>query len=176
MTDAAPLARETIFGAQEERILERLAQLDPDLMAYIRDFAYDTVYQRGGLDLKTKELLACVLLTSLGSPPELRTHLRGAMRAGASEQEVRETLLYSVPRISAHGGGFRATARPACQPTKNLPPRAGGAGKRGLTAYKDCAPCYCIPRRGVFFASHFLGRAAPMTTLARSVRVKSPTC
>ncbi|GAA5504460.1 hypothetical protein Dxin01_04234 [Deinococcus xinjiangensis] len=99
MTDAAPLARETIFGAQEERILERLAQLDPDLMAYIRDFAYDTVYQRGGLDLKTKELLACVLLTSLGSPPELRTHLRGAMRAGASEQEVRETLLFCIPYI-----------------------------------------------------------------------------
>lgn len=99
MTDAAPLARETIFGAQEERILERLAQLDPDLMAYIRDFAYDTVYQRGGLDLKTKELLACVLLTSLGSPPELRTHLRGAMRAGASEQEVRETLLFCIPYL-----------------------------------------------------------------------------
>lgn len=99
MTDPAALARETIFGSQEERILERLAQLDPDLMAYIRDFAYDTVYQRGSLDLKTKELLACVLLASLGSPPELRTHLRGAMRAGASEQEVREALLFCIPYL-----------------------------------------------------------------------------
>jgi 4-carboxymuconolactone decarboxylase len=47
--------RGQIFGAQEERILGRLAGLDPDLMAYIRDFAYDTVYERPGLDLKTKE-------------------------------------------------------------------------------------------------------------------------
>lgn len=92
-------ARETIFGAQEERILNRLEQLDPDLMTYIRDFAYDTVYERPGLDLKTKELLACVMLTSLGSPPELRTHLRGALRAGASEQEVREALLLCVPYL-----------------------------------------------------------------------------
>lgn len=92
-------ARSLIFGAQEDRILQRLEALDPDLMAYIRDFAYDTVYQRPGLDLKTKELLACTLLLSLGSPPELKTHLRGALRAGASEQEVRETLLFCVPYV-----------------------------------------------------------------------------
>lgn len=92
-------AREVIFGAQEKRILSRLAALDPDLMTYIRDFAYDTVYDRPGLDLKTKELIACTLLTSLGSPPELRTHLRGAMQAGATEQEVREALLLCVPYL-----------------------------------------------------------------------------
>lgn len=91
--------REQIFGAQEGRILERLGNLDPDLMAYVRDFAYDTVYERPGLDLKTKELVACALLTSLGSPTELRTHLRGALRAGATEQEVREVLLLCVPYL-----------------------------------------------------------------------------
>ena len=97
--DPSPTVREQIFGAQEERILGRLARLDPDLMAYIRDFAYDTVYERPGLDLKTKELVACALLVSLGSPDELRTHLRGALRAGASEQEVRETLLLCIPYL-----------------------------------------------------------------------------
>ncbi|ANE44927.1 4-carboxymuconolactone decarboxylase [Deinococcus puniceus] len=92
-------ARATIFGEQEGRILDRLAALDPDLMAYIRDFAYDTVYERPGLDLKTRELLACTLLVGLGSPPELRTHLRGALRAGATETELRETLLMCVPYL-----------------------------------------------------------------------------
>lgn len=94
-----PKAREVIFGSQEKRILSRLAALDPDLMTFIRDFAYDTVYDRPGLELKTKELIACALLTSLGSPPELRTHLRGAMHAGATEQEVREALLLCVPYL-----------------------------------------------------------------------------
>ncbi|WP_407568779.1 carboxymuconolactone decarboxylase family protein [Deinococcus altitudinis] len=92
-------AREVIFGHQHDRIFERLAALDPDLAGYIRDFAYDTVYERPGLDLKTRELLACTLLLSLGSPDELKTHLRGAMRAGASEQEVRETLLFAAPFV-----------------------------------------------------------------------------
>lgn len=98
-TQGTGWARATIFGEQEGRILDRLAALDPDLMAYIRDFAYDTVYERPGLDLKTRELLACTLLVGLGSPPELRTHLRGALRAGATETEVRETLLMCVPYL-----------------------------------------------------------------------------
>lgn len=97
MHDHEAKARQTIFGSQEDRILERLSTLDPDLMAYIRDFAYDTVFDRPGLDLKTKELIACALLTSLGSPPELKTHLRGAKNAGATEQEIRETLLLCAP-------------------------------------------------------------------------------
>ncbi|AWN23808.1 4-carboxymuconolactone decarboxylase [Deinococcus irradiatisoli] len=99
MSDASPLARELIFGDQHDRIQQRLAALDPDLAAYIRDFAYDTVYQRPGLDLKTKELLACALLTSLGAEKELKTHLRGALRAGASETEVREALLFMAPYL-----------------------------------------------------------------------------
>ncbi len=92
-------ARRRIFGEQEDRILARLAALDPDLMTYVRDFAYDTVYARPGLDLRTKELIASALLVSLGSPAELRTHLRGALRAGATEAEVRETLLLCVPYL-----------------------------------------------------------------------------
>ncbi|GGM05029.1 carboxymuconolactone decarboxylase family protein [Deinococcus aerophilus] len=92
-------AREVLFGSQHDRILERLTALDADLAGYIRDFAYDTVYDRPGLDLRTKELIACALLVSLGSPPELRTHLRGALNAGATEDEVRGALMMCVPYL-----------------------------------------------------------------------------
>ncbi|TSA85863.1 carboxymuconolactone decarboxylase family protein [Deinococcus detaillensis] len=94
-----PLARHLIFGEQHDRIQGRLEELDPDLARYIREFAYDTVYQRAGLDLKTKELLACALLIGLGAQSELKTHLRGALRAGASETEVREALLFMIPYL-----------------------------------------------------------------------------
>ncbi|WP_161881688.1 carboxymuconolactone decarboxylase family protein [Deinococcus alpinitundrae] len=98
-TSPTSSARHLIFGAQHDRIQARLEKLDPDLAGYIREFAYDTVYQRPGLDLKTKELLACALLTSLGAEAELKTHLRGALRAGASETEVREALLFMIPYL-----------------------------------------------------------------------------
>ncbi|GGL66987.1 4-carboxymuconolactone decarboxylase [Deinococcus aerolatus] len=92
-------ARRVIFGSQHDRILERLQGLDPALAAHIQDFAYDTVYEQSALDLKTQELIACALLVSLGSPPELRTHLRGALNAGATEQEVRGALMMCVPYL-----------------------------------------------------------------------------
>ncbi|WP_221088320.1 carboxymuconolactone decarboxylase family protein [Deinococcus aquaedulcis] len=94
-----PHARDIIFGAQQDRILARLRDLDPDLAHDIQSYAYDTVYDRPGLDLKTKELIACALLVSLGSPPELRTHLRGALNAGATEAEVRGALLMCAPYL-----------------------------------------------------------------------------
>ncbi|GGO23993.1 carboxymuconolactone decarboxylase family protein [Deinococcus humi] len=92
-------ARRVIFGSQHDRIMQRLRGLDPDLAAQIQDFAYDTVYDSSPLDLKTQELIACALLVSLGSPPELRTHLRGALNAGATEEEVRGALIMCVPYL-----------------------------------------------------------------------------
>ncbi len=85
-----------IWGEDEEKIRARLAALDPDLARYIEDFAYREVLSREGLDLKTRELLAITALVGLGSPPEIATHFQGALQNGASEREIRETLLQAA--------------------------------------------------------------------------------
>jgi len=90
---------EILWGNQKERIEARLENLDPNLKRYILEFAYGEIYPRAGLELKFKELLACALLMSLGVSSELKTHLRGALRAGASELELRETLLFAIPYL-----------------------------------------------------------------------------
>lgn len=102
-----------LWGEQEGRIRARLEALDPDLAKYVLGFAYGEVYARGGLDLKTKELLACALLMAQGNPAELTTHLRGALRAGATEQELREALLFAVPYLGFPRviGAFEQLAR-----------------------------------------------------------------
>jgi 4-carboxymuconolactone decarboxylase len=91
--------RDTLWGDQKEHIEARLEGLDPDLKTYILEFAYGEIYARGGLELKFKELLACVMLMSLGVSGELKTHLRGALKAGATELELRETLLFAIPYL-----------------------------------------------------------------------------
>lgn len=123
--DPTPRARDVIFGSQQDRIQRRLDDLDPDLGGYIRDFAYDTVYDRPDLDLKTKELIACALLVSLGSPPELRTHLRGALNAGATEAELRGALMMCVPYLGFPG---RSPPSRCCASTwkAKTGPHAGG--------------------------------------------------
>lgn len=90
---AAPGARQRIWGPQAEAIERALRRADPDLADLIVNVAYDDVFERPGLDLRTRELLAVALLASLGAERELPTHLRGALRCGASVTELRETLL-----------------------------------------------------------------------------------
>ncbi|WP_347241721.1 carboxymuconolactone decarboxylase family protein [Thermus sp.] len=88
--------REALWGEKREAIEEALKEADEDLFRYIRDFAYEEVLARPGLDLKTRELLAITALIALGSPKELATHLEGALRVGATEREVRETILQAA--------------------------------------------------------------------------------
>jgi 4-carboxymuconolactone decarboxylase len=88
-----------LWGSQRPQIEAHLERLDPDLKRYVLEFAYGEIYPRAGLELKTKELLACAMLLSLGSTTELKTHLRGALQAGATELELRETLLFAIPYL-----------------------------------------------------------------------------
>jgi 4-carboxymuconolactone decarboxylase len=88
-----------LWGSQRPQIEAHLEGLDPDLKRYVLEFAYGEIYPRAGLELKTKELLACAMLLALGSTAELKTHLRGAIQAGASETELRETLLFAIPYL-----------------------------------------------------------------------------
>jgi 4-carboxymuconolactone decarboxylase len=91
--------RDAIWGQHKTQIEQRLHTLDPDLERYVREFAYGTVYARAALPTKTQELLAIAMLCALGNPSEIKTHLRGALENGATEQEVRETLLFAIPYL-----------------------------------------------------------------------------
>ena len=46
--------RAAIWGEKAEAIEESLKAVDEDLFRYIRDFAYEEVLARPGLDLKTR--------------------------------------------------------------------------------------------------------------------------
>jgi 4-carboxymuconolactone decarboxylase len=96
MNDAKETARARIWGDKAEKIEAALTALDPDLAKLITEVAYDTVFERPGLDLKTRELLAVAMLTAVGSERELETHLRGALRCGASAAELKETILQAA--------------------------------------------------------------------------------
>ena len=91
--------RDLIWGDAKRAIARRLARLDPDLERYVREFAYGEVYARGALEPKVQEFLAVAMLMALGSPGEIRTHLRGALNAGATEAELREVILFAIPYL-----------------------------------------------------------------------------
>jgi 4-carboxymuconolactone decarboxylase len=91
--------RDLIWGEAKAAIERRLTRLDPDLERYVREFAYGEVYARPVLPAKTQEFLAIAMLLGLGNTEEIKTHFRGAQNAGASEQELREVILFAIPYL-----------------------------------------------------------------------------
>ena len=57
--------------------------------------AWGDVWQRPGLDLKTRSLVTVAMLTALGRQHELKGHVRGALNNGASVEEIQEVLLHA---------------------------------------------------------------------------------
>ena len=62
---------------------------------YITKNAWGDVWQRPGLDLKTRSLITVAMLTALGKQHELKGHVRGALNNGVTPQEISEVLLHA---------------------------------------------------------------------------------
>ena len=65
------------------------------MQQYITRNAWGDVWQRDGLDLKTRSLITVAMLTALGKQHELKGHVRGALNNGASVAEIQEVLLHA---------------------------------------------------------------------------------
>ena len=66
------------------------------LQQHITRNAWGDVWQREGLDLKTRSLVTVAMLTALGKQNELKGHVRGALNNGATVQEIQEVLLHAT--------------------------------------------------------------------------------
>ncbi len=88
--------KEKIWGKKASKIEAGLNAIDEDLAKMITGFVYDDVFNREGLELKTKELLAVAHLISIGSKSELKTHIFGALNCGATVLEIKETIIHAA--------------------------------------------------------------------------------
>jgi 4-carboxymuconolactone decarboxylase len=66
------------------------------MQEFITRNAWGNVWQRPGLDLKTRSLVTVAMLTALGKQHELKGHVRGALNNGATPEELREVMLHAT--------------------------------------------------------------------------------
>lgn len=90
----------TVYGGQYERLRANIAALHPDMERWMVVEGYGKVLGRPGLGLKERELCIVALLAPQDAGPQIYSHLRGALNAGAEEADVDEAvrrLLGSLP-------------------------------------------------------------------------------
>lgn len=67
-----------------------------DLQEHITQYAWGDIWNRPGLDRRTRSLLNLAMLTALNRPHELRLHVKGALRNGVTKDEIREVLMQTT--------------------------------------------------------------------------------
>ncbi|MBK8209435.1 MAG: carboxymuconolactone decarboxylase family protein [Rhodospirillales bacterium] len=83
-----------IDGEAGKRVVESLRGIAPDFARLLVEFPFGDVYDRPGLDLKSREIATVAALTALGNArPQLAVHIHGALNVGCSREEVVETIM-----------------------------------------------------------------------------------
>ncbi|MBP6635893.1 MAG: carboxymuconolactone decarboxylase family protein [Paludibacter sp.] len=72
---------------------------DPEMMDLLQKFIFGEVFQTGNLDIKTREMITCVTLTTMQTLPQLKAHIGASLNIGITPIEVRESIYLCAPFI-----------------------------------------------------------------------------
>jgi 4-carboxymuconolactone decarboxylase len=86
--------RKSVIGAEfVDKALATADDFNRPLQELVTEYCWGAVWGRDGLSKKTRSLLNIAMLGTLNRPHELKVHVKGAIRNGATKEEIRETLL-----------------------------------------------------------------------------------
>ena len=100
--------REVMGDAFVDRALGNATAFTQPLQDFVNEHAWGGVWNREGLDRKTRSLITLAALTALKCPQELKGHVRGALNNGVTVDEIKEVLLHATVYcgIPAANGAF----------------------------------------------------------------------
>jgi 4-carboxymuconolactone decarboxylase len=88
--------REVLGDEHVDRAAERTTELTAPFQEFITRYAWGEVWDRPGLDRRTRSLITLAALTALGAENELAMHVRAAIRNGVTPAEISEVLLHTA--------------------------------------------------------------------------------
>lgn len=86
--------REVLGGAHVDAAEAARTPFDADFQDFLVGAAWADVWDRPGIDRRTRSLVTIGILAALGRGEELAMHVRASRNTGASPDEVRETLFH----------------------------------------------------------------------------------
>jgi 4-carboxymuconolactone decarboxylase len=93
--DGLVVRREVLGDSYVDNALAAATEFSKPWQDHITRTAWGQVWNRPGLDRRTRSMLTVALLTALGHHAELAIHLRAALRNGVTQEEIGEVLLHT---------------------------------------------------------------------------------
>lgn len=86
--------RKSVIGAEfVDKAFASADDFTMPLQELVTEYCWGAVWGREGLSKKMRSLINIAMLSTLNRPHELKVHVKGAIRNGATKEEIRETLL-----------------------------------------------------------------------------------
>jgi 4-carboxymuconolactone decarboxylase len=95
--DKGLVTRREVLGADYvDSSIRNADDFSMAMQELVTQYAWGDVWNRPGLDRRTRSLLNLAMITALNRPHELKLHVRGAINNGVTKDEIREVFLQAA--------------------------------------------------------------------------------
>ena len=88
--------REVLGGEYVDASIQNATDFNIDMQELVTQYCWGDVWNRPGLDRRTRSFLNLAMITALNRPHELKLHVRGAINNGLTKEEVKEVFLQTA--------------------------------------------------------------------------------
>ena len=89
--------RREVLGAEYvDASIQIATDFNIDMQELVTQYCWGDVWNRPGLDRRTRSFLNLAMITALNRPHELKLHVRGAINNGLSKDEIKEVFLQTA--------------------------------------------------------------------------------
>ncbi len=86
--------RKEVLGAEYvETSLKNADDFNMPMQELVTEYCWNEIWNRPGLERKTRSLLNLAMIAALNRPHELKLHVRGAINNGITKEEIREVFM-----------------------------------------------------------------------------------
>ena len=89
--------RREVLGAEYvDAAIRNADAFNMPMQELVTQYCWGDIWNRPGLDRRTRSFLNLAMITALNRPHELKLHVRGAINNGLTKDEIREVFLQSA--------------------------------------------------------------------------------
>ena len=89
--------RREVLGAEYvDNSIRNVDEFNRPMQELVTEYCWNEIWNRPGLDRKTRSIVNLAMLTALNRPHELKLHVKGAINNGLSKNEISEIFLQTA--------------------------------------------------------------------------------
>jgi 4-carboxymuconolactone decarboxylase len=88
--------REVLGSEYVDSSIKNAGEFNMPMQELVTEYAWNAIWNRPGLDRRSRSMINLAMLTALNRPHELKLHLKGAINNGLSKDEIREILMQTA--------------------------------------------------------------------------------